>query len=358
MTQREKTLAVIRRQATGFIPFTFGLCPSKAEEFTKKYGTGDYYEYYDMPYNWVGAAYKGNSDFTRYFDDHEKLIIASDWGTGRRLGDVEHFSHVVSPLKNASSLDDFKSYPYPDVALYNWDEVKENVDYIQKVKEKACVACMALTIFEVAWQTRGMEELFVDFLTQPELAVYHIDRITEIRVESAKRYALAGVDVLHLGDDVATQRGMLMAPEMWREYFKPRLKQVIDSAKQAKPDIIIDYHTDGDATVIVPDLIEIGVDVLNPVQPECMDVDSIFNTYGDRLSFRGCLGTQTTIPFGTTEDVKNHVQHLIDLSEKHGGISIEPSHMIEPEVPLENIETYVKMLQDYNNSGKFRTINN
>ena len=154
-----------------------------------------------------------------------------------------------------------------------------------------------------------------------------------------------------LGDDVSTQIAMMMSPAMWRQQLKPRLKRVIDAAKAEKPDILIFYHGDGNLSAIVEDLIEIGVDVLNPVQPECVDPYEMKRLYGDRLSFWGCVGTQTTMPFGTPEQVRETVRHMIETVGVGGGLVIAPTHVLEPEVPWDNIEAMVQAVRDF---GTFR----
>lgn len=153
------------------------------------------------------------------------------------------------------------------------------------------------------------------------------------------------------GDDVATQLNMMMSREMWRKYLKPRLKKVIDSAREIKPDIIIDYHSDGNIQDIIGDLVEIGIDILNPVQPECMDPVKIKELFGDVLSLRGTIGTQTTMPFGTPDDVKRVCMEMIKKAGKNGGLILAPTHILEPEVLWENIEALVEVVRDYNKAN-------
>jgi len=151
----------------------------------------------------------------------------------------------------------------------------------------------------------------------------------------------SGIDILQLGDDIASQRGMILSAEMWRDWLKPRLAQVITAAKSVNPDVLICYHSDGNPTAVVPDLIEIGVDILNPIQPECMDPVHLKTEFGDRLSFWGCIGTQSVFPFGTATEVRETVRHLVDTVGKGGGLLLAPTHMVEPEVPWENILAFV-----------------
>lgn len=204
-----------------------------------------------------------------------------------------------------------------------------------------------MTIFEVSWYIRGMENLFSDMMLQPDLAETLLDRITEMRVFQAQTYARADVDILDLGDDVATQRGMLMSPKMWHHWLKPRLARVIGAAKAIKPDILVQYHSDGDCRDVIPELIEVGVDILNPVQPECMDPAEIKTQYGDRLAFSGTVGTQTTMPHGTPAEVKAVVKERIATVGEGGGLLIAPTHVLEPDVPWENVIALVEAVEEY-----------
>ena len=118
----------------------------------------------------------------------------------------------------------------------------------------------------------------------------YLSKITELHAGKARKFAEAGADVVMLGDDIATQLDMMMAPDLWRQMIKPHLAEVIKSAKTAREDVLVLYHSDGNVQKVIPDLIEIGVDILNPLQPECMDPVEIKELYGDRLSFWGTLG--------------------------------------------------------------------
>jgi uroporphyrinogen decarboxylase len=163
------------------------------------------------------------------------------------------------------------------------------------------VAFMQMTIFEISWYLRGMDTFMLDMLQDTSFADVLLNKVTDIRIGMAQKYAKNGADILMLGDDVSTQIDMMISPELWRRMLKPRLKKVIQEAKIAKPEILVFYHGDGNVQAIIPDLIEIGVDILNPVQPECMDPLELKKTYGKQLSFWGTIGTQTTLPFGSTK---------------------------------------------------------
>jgi len=128
------------------------------------------------------------------------------------------------------------------------------------------------------------------------------------------------------------------------------LKRVIESAKEVNPDMLVYYHSDGYIEPIIPDLIEVGVNILNPVQPECMDPTKIKERYGDRLAFFGTIGIQTTMPHGTPEDVRKEVKTRIETVGRGGGLLIAPTHVLEPDVPWENILAFFDAVEEY---GKY-----
>jgi len=137
-----------------------------------------------------------------------------------------------------------------------------------------------------------------------------------------------------------------MSPKMWREFIKPYHAEVYKAVKAINPDIKIWYHSDGNPIEVVEDLIEIGVDILNPLQPECVDIYEMKRRYGDVLVFDGLIGTQSTMPFGTPQDVKDAVRRVKDDFGQNGGLIISPTHVLEPEVPVDNIVAFVEACKE------------
>lgn len=192
-----------------------------------------------------------------------------------------------------------------------------------------------------------MNQLFMDIMTEPATSNFLLDRITDIVAGSARHLARADIDLLILGDDIAMQTGMLMSLDMWRENFKPRLKRVIQAAKEVKPDIHVFYHSDGNVWDAIPDLIEAGIDVLNPVQPECMDPAQVKREFGDRLSFFGTISVQKTMPFGTPDDVRAEVKLRMETVGRNGGLLLAPSHVLQPDTPWENIVAFFNAIEEF-----------
>ena len=353
MNSRERVVTAMKRGIPDRVPYdlSWGFSAPYQDLFFRKTGQTDYMRYFGVDNDFAHCATSKNlNDYSRYFGKRveDALFSYDEWGIGhQKTPDGGHFSLITSPLKTATTLNQILDYPLPDLdADYRLDVVQNNVDAIHQ-NQLAASAPLACTLFETAWQIRGFEELIMDLLDENELSTCLIDRIMAIREKQVKVHVSAGVDVLMFGDDIGMQTGMMLSPSLWRSVFKPRMAKLIDTAKAINPDIPVFYHSDGDIREVIPDLIEIGVTVLNPVQSECMDPAEIKRLYGDKLAFWGSISVQQTLPFGTPEDVRNEVKLRMETIGKDGGFLIGPAHMIEPEVPWENLLAFFDAVEKY-----------
>jgi uroporphyrinogen decarboxylase len=148
--------------------------------------------------------------------------------------------------------------------------------------------------------------------------------------------ASMGADMIWLGDDFGSQSSLLIAPELWRKYFKPRMSDLIKEVKRINPEIKIAYHSDGCNYEIIPDLIETGIDVLNPVQTESMDPEILKQKYGENICFFGGIAVQSTLPFGTPAEIRNEFSWLRNTLGKGGGWICAPTHHVQLDTPVEN----------------------
>jgi uroporphyrinogen decarboxylase len=185
-----------------------------------------------------------------------------------------------------------------------------------------------------------MEDLMMDMVTAPELAHEFFERTSALQRVAATQYAHAGVDIVITGDDVGGQRGLLMSLGMWRQFLKPRLAATVRAVKEARAETAFFYHSDGNVEAVIPDLIEIGVDILNPVQPECMDPAAIKRRFGNELSFWGTVSVQRTRPVGTPDEVRAEVRARIRDVGRNGGLILAPAHVLGPETPWENVVAF------------------
>lgn len=341
MLPRQRVLAALAHERTDRIPFELEFTPAVHARFKQETGSDNPAEYFQLDIRNVDLGpTKQVRDYQQYHSEDLFGLFVDEFGIAHRSGTYYHFSKMLHPLEKIVSAAEVLEYPFPDRdADYRMAPVSDLVAAYHA--RDLFVSAFAGHIFETAWYMRGMENLLVDFLANPELAEALLDRITSLNVAVATGYARAGVDMIRLGDDVGSQRAMLMSPDTWRYWLKPRLAQVIAAAKSIKPHIHIWYHSDGVIEPILDDLVEVGVDVLNPVQPECMNPEEIKLRYGTRLSLWGTVGTQSIMPFGTPEEVFAYVTERIHLLGAQGGLVLAPTHVLEPDVPWENIEAFV-----------------
>lgn len=351
MTNRENFLSLIRRQGYEWIPVEFSLCPSLREAVTERIGTDDYMKYFQFPWRYVDDIWLENHDVEKYRLFYKRPLAEGAyidaWGIGHETSpNSMHMTYMRHPLEAAQSVDELKSYPFPD---FEHGERAHQAEQVKNLKKQDLIAVgsMQCTIWETSWYLRSMEELFCDMMADDEMAVYLFDRITEIAKIRAKAFAGADVDVLFLGDDIGMQHTIMMSEELYCKWIKPRLKEVIDCARAIKPDIIVFYHSCGFVEPFIPHLIEAGIDVLNPIQSECMDFEEIHRKYGEQISFHGTIGTQTIMPFAAPEEVIAAVHRNLDIAGEKGGLMAAPTHLLEPEVPVENVLAYVEACRTY-----------
>ena len=156
-----------------------------------------------------------------------------------------------------------------------------------------------------------MEDLMMDLVGAPEVAHYFFERTAAFQQHAAAEFARAGVDIIITGDDIAGQHGLLMSLETWRDVSEAAPGRHRAGGEGGQPGTFVFYHSDGNVEPAMPELIEAGIDILNPVQPECMDPAAIKRKYGDRLSFWGTVSVQRTMPFGTPDEVRAEVRARI-----------------------------------------------
>jgi uroporphyrinogen decarboxylase len=347
LTARENLLRQIRREGAQWVPFEMGFTPAIQERFGRETGARSPSEYYHFPTRSVSAALPARpTNFAAFYDDLPPGDQLDEWGIGHIPGGYYHFTLMAHPMARFERLDQIEAFPFPDrTSPQRYAHFPRAVAEIQAAGYAADF--FAGHIFETAWQLRGLERFLTDLVDHLDFCEYILDRITEGNAAGAAAFAAAGGDLLRTGDDVGTQHGMMFSPGLWRRVLKPRLARVIAAARAYQPELPVWYHSDGEISPVIDELIEIGVTILNPVQPECMDPGALKARYGDRLSFWGTIGTQSVMPFGSPAEVRDAVRHMIETVGAGGGLVIAPTHVLEPEVPWENICALVDAVTEY-----------
>jgi uroporphyrinogen decarboxylase len=200
-------------------------------------------------------------------------------------------------------------------------------------------------LFEPAYRLRGFETFLEDLLIRKDLARYLLDQLTAMLIHSVVLLAQAGVDILLLDDDMAMPNQLILSPALWREHFKPRLAKVIQTVREVSPEILVFYHSDGNFTRLLPDLVEIGVNVINPVQPDCMNAEAIQSEFGNKLALWGTVGTALLWDRGTPGQIRKEVKRRIEaLGSK--GLLLSPAYDIDF-TPFENIVAFVETIEEF-----------
>jgi uroporphyrinogen decarboxylase len=351
MTPRERVLRALKREGPDKVPreLSFGsFTPELMDVFKEKTGSDDPEEYFNYEVRRLSfATPEVNEKYASYYKELPEGAKINEWGTAKVRGSMYHYEHFFFPMNDFESAYEVEDYPFPDFMNPKYHDHFERVVNDYHERDLAVMGELHCTFFEVAWSMRGMENLLMDFTINPDLATALLDKLLNLRLQQAKRMALSGIDILRLGDDIGQQTGLIMSPETWRKWIKPRFAAIISAVKEINPKILVFNHCDGDATSLIPEFIEIGIDILNPVQPECMNVTQVKKDFKDKLSFWGTIGTQTTMPFGTPDEVRRVVKERIATVGEGGGLLLAPTHILEPEVPWENVLAFFEAIDEF-----------
>jgi uroporphyrinogen decarboxylase len=371
-TSRARFITAMSRQIPDRVPrnLSFGLTPAQERVFREKTGEGDPFDYFDIDVRWLslelhgGTNFRiGDSDFypmgpkqtelkARFRSYHPRLssdATITEWGIAHLKTDAWHFTHMLPPLANLKTTEELEAFPFPRFSEpWRLNRFRQGIEELHN-RGLAVIGCINPGLSAHAEYMRGQEQYWIGLKLWPDVTEALLDQITEIRCEEAQETARAGADVLFTSESIGTQDGLLISSDMWRFWYKRRLKRIFDSAREINPDILILLYADGKFEELIPDLIEIGVNILGPVAPEYADPASLKKKYGDNLSFWGTISTQTTLPFGTPQAVRQEVKHRIKTVGRGGGLCIGPTHRVMPEVPWENLVALYETVDEYGN---------
>ena len=236
-------------------------------------------------------------------------------------------------------MDDFKNYPWPGVEDYDFSTIEEQCNQLKDFAVCFGGAGMPDIVNGVS-RGRGMEQTLTDIALEDEVGMAIIDKRVDFYYEYARRgleSAKGKIDILCCGEDCGTQNGRLVSPRVFGKVFKPHLKKFYDLAHEYGTKAMM--HSCGDTHDIMPTFIEMGLDVLDAMQPEPpgMNPEKIRKLCFGKLAFCGLISTQQTLPHGTVEDCRKEARHRLDVIAKGGGYIFSPAHCIQPDTPIENV---------------------
>ncbi len=349
MNPRQRVQAVLRHQQPDRVPRMFNFYPVHLPQ----YGGREAGEVFDTEIRFVRvAAPQQQEDFLRYLRTLPDDVYVGSPDILRTYHDWGYHPEIArdAPLADAHTIEQLARAPLPDfMAHIRPQQLRAQVEHLhaQGYAVMASPPHLGGELFETAFRLRGFEQFMVDLLENPPLVEYQLEQLTAMHIAVSLALARAGIDILALDDDVAEPTRMLISPQMWRHYFKPRVRAIIQTCKQANPELFVFWHSDGYIEPIIPDLIEIGVDVLNPVQPDVMDPARLKQLYGDRLAFFGTVGTPQAWAWAEPEAIRAEVYERIHTVGVGGGLIISPAYDLEPEVRWENVLAFFDAVEEY-----------
>ena len=333
MTRKERVKAAISHKDTDITPYNIDFTQQEYDKVAK-YLTDDHFD--DKIGNHISSAYYDGyleevKPGSGYFKDDFGVVWNRN-GADKDIGVIDGF------IINGSSLDGY-SFPKIDKARVKWDY--DNL--IAADDDKFKFGSIGFSMFERAWTLRGMENLLTDMILEPHFAHELLEHIAGYNMQVMDIAMEYDIDGFHFGDDWGQQKGLIMGPDYWREFIKPRMKMMFDKAK--KKGLILSLHSCGDIREIFPDLIDIGLDVYQTFQPEIYDLKETKKQFGADLAFWGGISTQRLLPFASPAVIKETVKETISIMAKGGGYIAAPTHSIPGDVPPENVVALIEVLK-------------
>lgn len=360
MNSRTRVTLALDHTEPDRVPRDSWLTPGILELFHRKTGRPgteeDFAQYFRFDTRLVGfTPSKQVFDWRRFYREYYGELpddtYFSSAGMACIPGNFHHYIRGISPLARCKTLKEIEAVPDSDYrSEYRYADLESRVAKLHQ-RGYYVVGTLGHGGFEGANNLRGILELLEDLVSRPIIAETVIQRVVERQIFMAKRFAQAGVDALETGNDFAMETRLFMSPQVWRQWFKPRLLEVAQAVKRIDERLRFIYHCCGFVEPLVPDLIECGVDVLHSVQPESVDPASLKKEYGKHLSFWGTVGTQTTMPFGSPEHVRREVRSRMQTVGIGGGLVLGPCQALQPDVSWDNIVACFEAIDEYGSYG-------
>ena len=351
MTHLERYVNTIKRKPFDRIPFSVGMTGEMSKKLVEYTGIEHRKLMFDVfKIDMMGEHPKYIGPKLASYEDGSYENIY-----GVKLRDMNYGHGVYSeaieyPLVNAETVEEVKNYKWPKADMFKYDDIldmmRENPDY------PVSVGYLALGWH--SWEMRGMEKFMEDLYVEEAIADAIINEISDFGYEyyqkifeEKKKYEGNNFTSILLADDWSTQESLLISVEMFRKFFKRHYKRIIDMAHSVG--LFVEFHCCGSQVKLIPEFIDLGVDILNPLQTSAKDMvpHKLKEEFGDYITFCGGMDVQTIMPHGTPKLVRDEVYYLLDTIGKGGGYILQPSHSIQVDTPPENIISMVNALYEY-----------
>jgi len=333
MDKREVIKNTIDHRDSGVVPYSIGFTQEAQQNMA------DYYndpEFQDKIGNFMSGVGTGSA---KGFEEVKSGFWKDEFGV---VWDRTVDKDIGVPLDPPVTPDNVTTFEMPDPDdPTRYDDWKE---HIENTRDQYCVANLGFSLYERAWILAGMENVLTGMVIEKEFVHTLLDRITDFNLKIIANSIQDDIDAMMFGDDWGQQNGLIFGKELWIEFIKPRIAKMYKAVKDAGKDVFI--HSCGKVEELYPDLIECGLDVFNPFQPEVTDVFKIKEEFGDRLTFFGGISTQKTLPYGTPEETRKEVEALLKGIGVNGGYIASPAHSTPADAKPENIAAMIDVLQN------------
>lgn len=344
----ENLLAVLQGDCPTWIPFSLdvgaipGLSAPVQRVFRRETGADDPAEYFQTDTRCFSLPTRfGGDDPAQLYASVEPGTTFDEWGVGHWAGGREAtVDRMYAPLADARSVKDVEALPTPAI-----DTSVDTSPIEQYHADGYPVFGYAGSIYEWSWWLRGMESFLMDLVCGDPRAEAVIAKVRDYTTRLALATAAAGVDVLCMYDDAGMQTGMQVAPDLWRRYIKPAWRQVLETVRGQFPHARFFLHSCGKIDAIIPDIIEVGFDVLHPVQPECLDFQTMWRRFGSDIVFTATISSQRLFPFGSPAEIHKEVGRFAEIVGDDRRAILMPSNVIQPETPWENVVAFAEAAQ-------------
>lgn len=334
MTERERVHETLRFRETDMVPYNISFTAEERERVADYLGDARFEERLGNHFAWFSVRKLGRKQLSPGLAQDEWGVVW-DLSNDREVGNV---ANLLLPEPTIRNIEVPNPMSLGDEQIYS--------GFTARNRDKYRVVMIGFSLFERAWSLRGLDQLLVDMCTHPQFVHELLDAITEYCLAHVERALAHDIDCVGFGDDWGTQSGLIMGADLWRTFIKPRAMRLYQRVNDAGRHVLI--HCCGNVAELLPELVEMGVSVFNPFQPECMNLHAVKKQFHGKLAFYGGISVQHVLPHGTCEDVRRATTELLRSLRKGGGYIAGPSHAVPKDVPPENVMAMLDVLQHQN----------
>ncbi len=352
MTGKERTMAALERREADRFPKSLRCTKEAQDALLNETGTTskhDLFDYLGIDFRWIGVPFKGPENRSQvplggegydFWGCYNKAII-NNYNT--------YYELTYHPLGNLKTVGEIENYDWPDLDWWDYSAIPGIIKK-EKQKDDTCIMFFAGGAFESPWYMRGMEQFLIDIYDEPEIAETISRKVAEFYYKRAMRVIEASgglIDVIGSGGDIGGQRTMILSPEKWRKHIKPYSAKLIIPFKEMGFKTF--YHSDGAITPVIDDFIEMGLDVLDPIQVGAAEMtpENLYHLFGDRLSFHGAIDEVELLPHASVQEVYDETQRIMGIMGKNNGYIVSPTHQVQGDTSAENVLAIYRAVDEF-----------